>query len=253
MKRPIFGKTLPAALVAMLAACSPEAQPQSKTETDAAAPPGWTRPPEVLGVRKAAGSLIFNGEAEPGGRVVLRSDGGPAYAAAADAQGRFEIRMAAPAGHLLLRPETQVGQDAAPSPDRLLIVAGGRGPIAVLRPGGPTRRLDPAPALGAVDSDGRMRLASGRAERPVTVQAGGSSLSVRPDASGRWNVMLRPSDVADPIDVDGARFDWPGEGATGTGLTVARAGSGWRIGWTGPGGAPQSTWLPDGASGFTAD
>ncbi|HEY0104226.1 MAG TPA: hypothetical protein VGB60_12255 [Brevundimonas sp.] len=252
MKRPIFGRTALAALIATLAACSPEAAPQPRADPDAGTSPGWTRPPEVLSVRRAAASLIFSGEAEPGGRVVLRSEGGPAYAAAADARGRFEIRMAAPMTHLLLRPETQVGQDAAPSPDRLLIVGGGQGPIAVLRPGGPTRRLDAAPALGAVDSDGRMRLASGRADGPVTVQAGGSSVSVTPDASGRWNVMLRPSDVADQIQVGGARFNWPGEGGGGR-LLVARAGGGWRIAWTGPGGAPQSTWLPDGPSGFTGD
>ncbi|HZV84409.1 MAG TPA: hypothetical protein VFF48_05425 [Brevundimonas sp.] len=196
-------------------------------------------------MRRTAGSLIFTGEAEPGGRVVLRSDAGPAYAAAADARGRFEIRMAAPAGHVLLGPETQLGQDAAPSPDRLLILDGGRGPIAVLRPGAPTRRLDAAPVLGAVDSDGRMRLASGRASGPVTVQAGGSSVSVTPDASGEWSVMLRPSDTADQVRVGDIGFDWPGDGPDGPALAATRAGSGWRVNWTGAGGVRQSTWLPD--------
>lgn len=253
MKRPISAKAVLAALAVMLTACSPDDPPQRETERETGATLGWTRPPEVLGVRTAPGTLIFNGEAEPGGRVVLRSEGGPAYAAAADARGRFEIRMAVPTTHLLLRPETQVGQDAAPSPDRLLIVAGGQGPIVVLRPGGPTRRLDPAPALGAVDSDGRMRIASGKAGRPVTVQAGGSSLTVAPDPSGHWSVMLRPSDRPDPIQVEGVRFEWPGEAPAGQSLMVSRAGLGWRIAWQGPGGAPQSTWLPDRAPGFTTN
>jgi len=98
---------------------------------------------------------------------------------------------------------------------------------------------------------GYQRLASDQAALPVTVHAGGSSLNVTPDASGRWSVMLRPSDVADQIQVCAARFDWPGEGGGGSRLMVSRAGAGWLVAWTGPGGAPQSTWLPDGPSGFT--
>lgn len=249
MKRAMFGKTGMAALLGALAtACAPPAAPQ-RIEADNAAAAGWTRPPAILSVQRAAASLIFTGEAEPGARVVLRSDSGAAYAAAADGRGRFEIRMTAPAGDLWLRPETQVGQDAAPSPDRLLIVGGGRGPIAILRTGGPTRRLDRAPALGAVDSDGRMRLASGRAAgtAPVLVQAAGESVRVTPDAEGRWSLMLRPSDGPDEIQAGGGRFAWPGEAGPGGVPRVERAGQGWRIAWTGAAGARQSTWLPDAA------
>ncbi|WP_373251571.1 hypothetical protein [Brevundimonas sp.] len=249
MKRAMFGKAATAALLAALAsACAPPAAPQRPAEVESAAA-GWTRPPEIQTVQRARSGLVFTGEAEPGARVVLRSESGAAYAAAADGRGRFEIRMAAPAGDLWLRPETQIGQDAAPSPDRLLIIGDGRGPIAVLRTGGPTRRLDHAPVLGAVDSDGRMRLASGRAagSAPVLVQAGGESVRVTPDAEGRWSLMLRPSDVADEIQAGGARFAWPGELAGGPAPRVERAGQGWRVAWTGAGGARQSTWLPDAA------
>ncbi len=248
MKRAMFGKTAKALLgCVVLAACSPAPAPQTaaaRAETAA----GWTRPPAIAAVRRAPGILIFTGEAEPGARVVLRSESGPAYAAAADDGGRFEIRMAAPSGDLLLRPETQVGQDAAPSPDRLLILAGGRGPIVVLRAGGPTRRLDPAPALGAVDSDGRMRLASGASSTgaaPILLQAGGESGQVTPDSAGRWSLVLTPSAGADEIRVAGQTFVWPGEGAAASPLRVERAGQGWRVSWTGPGGARQATWLPD--------
>lgn len=247
MKRAMFGRAGMAALLGALAtACAPPATPQ-RVEAGNAAAAGWTRPPAIQSVQRAAGSLIFTGEAEPGARVVLRSDSGAAYAAAADGRGRFEIRMTAPAGDLWLRPETQVGQDAAPSPDRLLIVGGGRGPIAILRTGGPTRRLDQAPALGAVDSDGRMRLASGRAAgtAPVLVQAAGESVRVTPDAEGRWSLMLRPSDAQDEIQAGGGRFAWPGEAGPGAAPRVERAGQGWRVAWTGAAGARQSTWLPD--------
>lgn len=246
MKRAMLGKAGTAAfLVALTAACNAPAPPQRAEAPDAAAS-GWTRPPAILSVRRVSTSLVFTGEAEPGARVVLRNDSGAAYAAAADGRGRFEIRMTAPAGDLWLQPETQIGQDAAPSPDRLLIVAGGRGPIAILRSGGPTRRLDRAPALGAVDSDGRMRLASGHAAgpEPTVVSAGGEAVRVTP-AAGRWSLMLRPANGPDEIAVGGARFAWPGESGSGAVPRVERAGQGWRAVWTGSGGARQTTWLPD--------
>ena len=177
MKRAMFGKVATALLLsAASASCSPPTTPEAETARGPASVEGWTRPPMIRSVQRVPGGLVFTGQAEPGARVVLRSDTGPAHAAAANDQGRFEIRITAPTGNLLLRPETQVGQDAAPAPERLLIVAGGQGPVAILRTGGPTRRLDRAPALGAVDSDGRMRLASGRS-------ASGGCLSIlRPAA-----------------------------------------------------------------------
>jgi len=254
MKRAMLGKAGTAVfLAALTTACGSPAAPQ-RIETPGATASGWTRPPAILSVQSTSANLIFTGMAEPGARVVLRNDSGAAYAAAADGRGRFEIRMTAPAGDLWLRPETQVGQDAAPSPDRLLIVAGGRGPIVLLRSGGPTLRLDQAPALGAVDSDGRMRLASGRAAgpAPVVVSAGGESVSVTPDAAGRWSLMLRPAGGPDEIEAGGSRFVWPGEagnGEAGPGASsrIERAGQGWRVAWTGAGGARQTTWLPDAA------
>lgn len=230
-----------------MTACSPSAAPPS-AETGAESTAGWTRPPMIATVQQGQGVLIFVGEAEPGARVVLRSDSGAAYAAAANEGGRFEIRMPPPAGDLLLRPETQIGQDAAPSPDRLLILAGGRGPIVILRAGGPSQRLDPAPALGAVDSDGRMRLASGHTSTgaaAVTLEAGGETGQVIPDSRGRWRLVLTPSDGPDEIRVGEQTFIWPGEAVGRADMQVERTGRGWRVIWTGPGGARQTTWLPD--------
>ena len=251
MKRAMFGKAAIAILLCVgNAACSPPAPAAAEQDRVPAAVGGWNRPPMIRSVRRIPGGLVFAGQAEPGTRVVLRSDSGPAHAAAADDQGRFEIRMIAPAGDLLLRPETQVGQDAAPAPERLLILAGGRGPVAILRAGGATQRLDRAPALGAVDSDGRMRLVSGRsalAGAPIDLQAGGESGRVTPDASGRWSLVLTPSAGPDEIRVGGRAFIWPGEGVgrAGAGTQVERAGAGWRVVWSAPGGGRQTTWLPD--------
>lgn len=252
MKRAMLGKTaIAVVLCAASVACSPPAPVPSETARAPAAVGGWTRPPMIRSVRRVQGGLVFSGQAEPGARVVLRSDTGPAHAAAADDQGRFEIRMTAPVGDLLLRPETQVGQDAAPAPERLLIIAGGRGPVAILSAGGPTRRLDRAPALGAVDSDGRMRLVSGLAGpdgAPVEVSAGGEGGPVEPDAAGRWSLVLTPSPGPDEIRVGGRAFIWPGEGAGEAvgGTRVERAGTGWRVVWSGPAGGRQTSWLPDG-------
>lgn len=246
MKRAML--SLVAALAALAAACSPAPPAHDKTGPEAVG--GWTRPPAIEGVERTGAALVVSGVAATDGRVVLRSDDGAAFAASADSRGRFEIRLPAPAGRLLLRPETQFGQDTALSPDRLLILAG-QGPIVVLRAGGPTRRLDAAPALGAIDSDGRMRLASGRVARgtgQVEVRSGGETVRVAPDAEGRWSVMLPPHDGPDEIQVDGRGFVWPGDAPASTDLSVERLDSGWRIQWTGPAGARQSTWLP-GAAG----
>ena len=244
MKRAIL--SMAAALLAGgVAGCSPS--PPERTAGDAQAERDWARPPVIERAERNGSALAISGVADPEARVVLRGDDGAAFAATADSRGGFEIRLPAPSGHLLLRAETQVGQDAAPSPERLLVLAGGRGPIAVLRPGGPTRRLDAAPALGAIDSDGRMRLASGRAPAgtaAVEVQGGGETVQVVPEAGGRWSVILAARDGPDRIRVAGRDFPWPGEAAGSGDLAVERLEAGWRIRWAGPGGAAQTTWLP---------
>jgi hypothetical protein len=245
MKRAMLSR-IAAMIAAGAAACSPAPPEQAGERAEPAG--GWARPPVVEGVERSGSALVVSGVAERGARVVLRSDEGAAFAATADARGRFEIGVPSPSEHLLLRPETQVGQDAAPSPDRLLIVATGQGPIVVLRPGAPTRRLDAAPALGAVDSDGHMRLASGRAAPGtalVKVESGGGTVQVAPDPQGRWSVMLAPHEGSDQIRVAGRDFVWPGQAPPSGNLTVERTDSGWRVRWTGPGNARQSTWLPD--------
>jgi hypothetical protein len=207
---------------------------------------GWTRTPDIRSVVTAPGGLTVIGVAQPGARVALRSGGGVAYAAAADAAGRFEIRIAAPKDHVLLQPETQIGQEAAISPDLLVVLDEGRGPVALLRAGGAARRLDDAPALGAVDSDGRSVLASGRsggAQVSVSVPANDAIARVRSGLDGAWTLLLSAGS-GEAIRVEGETFTWPGPGQAGTDLVVERAGEGWRIGWSAASGARQWTWLP---------
>lgn len=242
MKRAI----LSIAAAALAAACTPGAPEQPGGETEASR--DWVRPPAIAAVRRSGSVLTVTGTADPAARVVLRGDDGTAFAATADSRGRFEVRVPAPAGHLLLRPETQVGQDAASSPDQLLILAGGQGPAAVLRTGGPSRRLDSSPVLGAIDGDGRMRLASGRVvagTEVVEVRNGQETIQVSPDATGSWSVILPASGSPDPIRVDGRDFVWPGRVVGDGPFSVERLDAGWRVSWTGAGGARQTTWLPD--------
>ena len=232
-------------LAAGSAGCSPN--PPDRPGAGEEAAREWARPPVIEKVERAGAGLAVSGVAGAEARVVLRGEDGTAFAATADSSGRFQIRVPAGAGDLLLHPETQLGQDSAPSPDRLLVLAGGDGPIVVLRPGGATRRLDAAPPLGAIDSDGRMRLASGRAvagTESVEVRSGDETVQVAPDAQGRWSVILPPRSGPDQIRVAGRDFPWPGDATGSQDLVVERLEAGWRIRWSVPGGARQTTWLP---------
>lgn len=224
-----------------------------QTTIPADPPPGsvssWTAPPHIETVDQTPGVLIFRGVAQPGGRVVLRSTAGAAHASGADADGRFEIRMAVPDEDLMLYPEAQVGQDAIPAPERLLIIRGGRGPIVLLRSGRASRRLDQAPALAAIDSDGHVMLVSGQvAGSPQTVRVAvgdGPEIGASPDSHGHWTAVFNRVGTV-PVRLNGVVFTYPGDATpVATDMSVARAGAGWRVGWKGGTGAPQTTWLPD--------
>lgn len=240
-----------------LGACTPAPQQTQDAPPSEDAARGWNRTPRIDQVRRDGGDLVFSGMAESGARVVLRNDADAdaAFAAMADGEGHFDIRMAAPggehAGALWLRPETQMGQMAAVSPDLLVITAGGQGPIVLLRPGSATRRLDRAStrtlALGAVDSDGRIRRLSGRTipgARELEIMVNDVPLTVLPDNQGRWSVVTTPDTALQMAAVEGQVFAWPGDGPSSTERSVERAGAGWRIHWPLDGGF-QTIWLPD--------
>lgn len=232
----------------LVSACSEPGPVAAPTPSGPAS--NWTAPPRITGVMVTADGLLVRGLAEPGGRVVLRREAGAAYAASSDVEGRFEIQVAAPIEDLMLTPEAQVGQDAVPAPERLLILRGGSGPIVLLRPGRASLRLDAAPILGAVDSDGRVLLASGRTgrtTRTVPVAVGdGPVMAVTPDEDGYWTAVLnRPGGGGATVHIRDAAFSYPGDSTPAAGaFAVERAGWGWRVSWKSAAGAPQTTWLP---------
>jgi hypothetical protein len=248
MKRAI-SVCIAAAALAGASGCSPAPAGRDDESASGAAAMavGWTKPPVIESVARSGSDLVVVGRAEPGARVVLRGASGDARAAVAGAAGRFDIRMEAPVDSVLLQPETQNGQDAVASPDRLLLIDGGRGPIAILRPGAATRRLDAAPSLGAVDGDGRQRIASGRAAagtRSLDVWSGEARSTVAPEPSGFWTLML-PPEGGQPLRIGARSFGWSGEGPRRVeGLSVERRDGGWSVDWSGAGGARQWTWLP---------
>lgn len=230
---------------ACLAGCSPQGEAPSVAEDSAPTKGGWLQPPRIGGVSVAGADLVIRGLAAPGGRVALRSPVGEAFAATADGEGRFELRMPRPVGDRLLSPEIQNGEDAASAPDRLLVLSGG--PIALVRPGGASLRLDRSAALASVDSDGGNLLAAGHAApgAQVTVDLGRGPRTVTADSTGRW--VSRAVEGVGPtlITINGTAFAYPGGAvAQGEGLVVSRAGSGWMVSWSLPPGARQSSWFP---------
>nr|WP_314526494.1 hypothetical protein [uncultured Brevundimonas sp.] len=245
MKRRI-SVAIVAALLApglMLSACSRgEGGAVGTSGTEKASP--WVRPPMIDGVTRAGGVLIVRGAADPNARVVLRAPDVAAVAVNADAAGRFELRLPPLHGDVRLTPEVQVGEDAAISPETLVVIQGGAGPVALIAAGQPTVRLDGSSVLNAVDSDGSTLVASGPAgQNPPVVTIGGAEVDVAPAARGQWRAMIGRAGAA-PITVAGQSFDYPGDGG-GSGFSIARAGQGWRIVWPVAPVGHQSAWLPD--------
>lgn len=229
----------------MLTSCGPS---QKHAEGDEAAQDQrWLTPPLVTGVEQRADGLIVRGDAAPGARVVLRTSETAGFATSADKAGRFEIQMPSPGAALILIPEIQNGQSQTPGREQLLLIGGAAPLAALMSDGGASRRLGLAPALDAVDGDGRGLVVSGRAEpgTEVTVTAGGVVVHAVAGDDRRWTAGL--SGAGDrPLDIKvGDRvFDYPGPAGTADGQ-AARAGKGWRLTRALSPSARQTSWFPD--------
>lgn len=231
-----------AALCVMGAACSNPA-PQNAAAENGSAASAWVQPPHIDGVVREAGGLVVRGGTAPGARVVLRGQNGDAIAASADAAGRFEVRLPPVVGDMQFMPEIQLGQDTAVSPETLVVIQGGAGPVVLISAGEPTLRLDSQNVLDAVDADGGAIIVSGhRADALPDVTIGGEAVRPVP-GRGSWRVMA-PGGAATTITVDGRTYAYPGESG-GSGFSVERIDAGWRLTWPVAAGGRQSTWLPD--------
>lgn len=240
MKRQMIALTV--AVLAATGCSDQQGGVAGPTGADEASP--WVRPPVIDGVSWTGGVLVVRGAAGPNARVVLRAVDAAAVAASADGAGRFEIRLPPQHGHVRLTPEVQVGEDAAVSPETLVVIHGGAGPVVLIAAGQPTLRLDSAGALDAVDSDGATLMASGQTDKaaPVVV-INGTDMTVASIGRGRWRAVTGRADAA-TITVNGRSFAYPGAGDA-TGFAIVRAGEGWRITWPVAPTGRQTAWLPD--------
>jgi hypothetical protein len=253
MKRRIFAIGMTAlAVLGGVGACSPAPEGRAPAPQDSAGP-GWVTPPQIESVQRTASGLSVRGRAAPQGRVVLRAVGGTAYAVGADAGGRFDLQVRAPANDTLFMVETQNGQDASPAPYQMLVSRDPTGPAALLGPGAPTRRLDRAGPLDVVDSDGHALLASGRATPGSAVAvsvAGRRPVEARAGADGRWSLTLTTDGAgAAEIIVAGRRYNYPGPvlgNASGGGLAIVSNPQGWSVSWPVEPRSRQGSWFPAG-------
>lgn len=236
---------LGAATLMALAACSAPALQPAQAEPGASA---WVTTPMIQAAVRTPEGLMLRGMTAPSGRVVVRGSAGVAYATNADGQGRFVLRIGPVATDTLFVVETQNGQEAAPAPYRLLLTRDPAGPIALLAPGGPSRRLDQTGPLDVIDSDGRALLVSGRGVPGGTASVatnGGAARDLRTGPDGRW---VAPMDVASAeITVGGRRYVRPVmSGAPGeTPLVVSTMSGGRLVVWSTSREVAQSSWFPD--------
>lgn len=231
----------PLAFAMLAAACSP-APDQAGMEAVGSQADAWLQPPVVEQVSRTTAGLSVTGVAGPGARVVLRGAAGQAFAASADQNGRFDVRLDPGSTDLILTPEVQNGQDTATSPSRLVLLASG--PAAVLTVGDATRRLDGEPGgLDAADGDGRLVILSGRTavNAAVVVAIDGEGREVTAGATGRWTLAAPAG--ASAVAVGGRGYRLPSLTAGDGG--VSRAGEGWLVRWSPPGEGSQAVWLPD--------
>ena len=226
-----------------IAACSDDRR-RATSSDDAPKPSAWVQPPHIDGLRRDGGAILVRGAAGPGARVVLRGADGAAVAATADAAGRFELRLPPLDGDVLLRPEVQVGEDAAVSPETLVVIRGGAGPVALVAAGQPTVRLDAHGVLDAVDFDGKTLAASGHAPNgPPTVSIDGAKARVSSVGGEQWRALSADSGTQS-VDVGGRVFTLPDMDG-GASFSVERAGAGWKLTLPIAPQGRQTTWLPD--------
>lgn len=234
-----------AVLAAALAGCSPAPEEIKGQAQDA--PTGWSQPPRIQSVEATSAGLLIRGQAGAEARVVLRDALGNAQAVSADAGGRFELTTPTPAAAALFSLAVQTGEETTAAPERLLVLDGGRGPIAVLLAGEASIRLDRSGPLGAVDTDGAVMILSGPLSdgRAPSLSLDGEALPDPGRAGPIWRIDAPRGSGPRRITVGNQSYGYPGDANATEPFRVERAGDGWRVGWSAPHGGRQTTWLPD--------
>lgn len=235
-----------------LAACGGESAPAADATQDA---PAYAAPPVATHVELQDGQVVVAGRAGPGERVRLIEMDGTAHGVTADDRGLFAISLpgASPQDRLFNLSVERAGQSV--SSDGWLFSPGSAPQRALmLRAGGASLPVGPAPLLAVVDVDGGGGVAvSGvaSADQSVTVSLDGRpAAEARADSQGRWFAVLSAATTPGPhriaavagdqredrmIDLTLVRSD----GA----ISAAPNDTGIRIAWALPGGGAQTTLL----------
>ena len=236
----------------LLTACSPDAAPTVST----AETPAYTAPPVALAVRAGgSGDLVIEGRAGPDERVRVIQLDGTAHGVTADAEGGFAISVpgGTRADRLFNLSVDRSGQSV--SSDGWLFSSGAAPERAVmLRLGGASLPVGPAPLLAVVDMDGGGGVAvSGLADPGVTVAVevdGERRGSVTAGPDGRWSLVLTSTLAQGPHQITasaGERRDSRDvvlvPQTPSAALESASVDGAIRVAWILPGGGSQTTWI----------
>lgn len=245
MTRPIVILLL-ATVLATTTGCGRDPQDSPVADVQAG---GWVEAPVIDRATRDASGLRVSGLASPGSRIVIRGDARTAFAVGTGDDGRFDLLVPPPQTDTLYVVEIQTGEDAVPAAARLLVAGDPAGPVALISPGAPTRRLDAGSGLDVIDSDGRTRIASGRTAAgkavAITVE-GGDAVTVTADPVGRWTLNLGAS-AAIPLSlsVEGVPHVYPGEARSDAPVNrLTPSGNGVTLSWRLSDSARQSSWFP---------
>ncbi len=251
-------------LAGALAACQPP-HPAAKdpAAADAAAfeAKGYTHAPVITGLKTGeAGFVVISGTAPADSRMRFAfvdplKSGTQAVGVTTDAQGRFQAEVPIGAGGGLYDVTVDDGSRLRQMEGRLFVPPGRPDHAVLMRPGAPSLPLFAGGgALASMDYDGNGAFALSGHVRPmamVDVALDGQVLAqARADASGLYTLLIQinklPPDEVLNIAVTSSGVTAKQDATmavaiAGPGNHVTPAGSGWRIGWTVPGGGTQST------------
>lgn len=236
----------------LLAACTPDAAP-TDVEADA---PAYTAPPVADRVLAGeAGQVTAEGRAGPDERVRVIQMDGTAHGVTADGAGNFSISVpAASAADRLFNLSVDRSGQSVSSDGWLFSPMAAPSRAVMLRIGGASLPVGPAPLLAVVDMDAGGGVAlSGRADPGTTVHVtvdGEAMGTAQADQGGRWFVVLTSTVtpglhrlVASAGDQQMARdvmlVPQHGEGP----LEASPVDGAVRIAWALPGGGSQTTWI----------
>ena len=238
---------------AVLAGCTPDGAVPTDTPSDQ---PAYAAPPVASRVEAdGSGGMIIIGQAGPDERVRLIQIDGTAHGVTADGGGAFAVEV--PEGgrvDRLFNLSVERGGQSVSSDGWLFSPGAAPERAVLLRPGGATLPVGPAPLLAVVDMDGGGGVAAAGlagADEMVNVAVDGRPTgAVRAGPDGRWFLVLSAAlnpgshqitaSVADrrdqrsltmePVRPDGA-------------LEVSTVDGAVRVAWALPGGGSQTTWI----------